>query len=148
MFEEYSNGTHDGMTKRILKLIHQQPNALNTTFFSMNNVNIIQNLIKKEVYHRSNKKHVISRQSDEQLYIIMQSIFINNTYNIDSPDAVKAQIAHMNNLVADECAKIILPNLEQYLGYLDTLDKPVIPMSYGKATSTAGEKTTSLFRSI
>lgn len=146
MFEEYSNG--DDMTKRILKLIHQQPNALNTSFFSKDNLDIIQNSIKREVYHRSNKKYVISRQSDDQLYIIMQSIYINNTYNIDTPDAVKAQIANMNNLVTKECTKIILPNLQQYLGYLDTIDKPIIPMSYGKATSTAGEKAMSLFRSI
>ena len=76
----------------------------------------------------------------------MQSIYINNTYNIEL--FVENQIQELNRLVIKECTKIILPNVEQFIGYLDTVDKPVIPMAYGKATSSAGEKTVSFLRNI
>lgn len=146
LIEHHSKSNDEEILHRTLRLIHQQPNKLNTVFFSKKNIDAIQNGIRKDVYIKSNKKHVISRQSDEQLLIIMQSIYINNTYNIEL--FVENQIQELNRLVIIECTKIILPNVEQFIGYLDTVDKPVIPMAYGKATSSAGEKTVSLLRNI
>lgn len=146
LIEHHSKLNDKEVLHRTLRLIHQQPNKLNTIFFSKKNIDSIQDSIRKNVYIKSNKKHVISRQSDEQLLVIMQSIYINNTYNIEL--FLENQIYELNRLVIEESTKIILPNVEQFIGYLDTVDKPVIPMAYGKATSSAGEKTTSLFRNI
>lgn len=146
LIEHHSKLNDKEVLHRTLRLIHQQPNKLNTIFFSKKNIDSIQDSIRKNVYIKSNKKYVISRQSDEQLLVIMQSIYINNTYNIEL--FLENQIYELNRLVIEESTKIILPNVEQFIGYLDTVDKPVIPMAYGKATSSAGEKTASLLRNI
>lgn len=146
LIETYGTNNDKEILDRTLKLIHQQPNKLNTMFFSMKNIERIQKMIKNDVFVKSKKKHVISRQSDEQLLIVMQSVYINNTYNIQQ--FIENQITELNRLVVKECTKIILPNILQYLEYLDNIDKPIIPMSYGKATSSAGEKTVSFLRNI
>lgn len=146
LIENHSVNNDAEILRRVLKLIHQQPNKLNTAFFSKKNIDDIQNAVKKDVFIRSGKKHVISRQSDEQLLIIMQSVFINNTYNIEV--YIENQIGELNRIVVKECTKIIMPNIEQFIGYLDNIDKPVIPMAYGKATSSAGEKTVSFLRNM
>ena len=53
-----------------------EDNALSNLFFSGENVNHLQNKLIEGVYLKSNKKIQISRQNNDELYIIMKSIYL------------------------------------------------------------------------
>lgn len=50
--------------------------SLSKTFFSKKNVTLIQDKLIEGVYLKSNKKIIISRQNDDELYVIMKSIYL------------------------------------------------------------------------
>jgi len=52
----------------------QETSKLNQLFFSKKNMDIIQNAIRYTVYTKTNKKHIIDKQSDIELQIIMRSM--------------------------------------------------------------------------
>ena len=45
-------------------------------FFSRRNIEYLHQQIIKQVYFSSNKKHIIGKQNETQLQIIMRSIFL------------------------------------------------------------------------
>ena len=57
LIEHHSKSNDEEILHRTLRLIHQQPNKLNTVFFSKKNIDAIQNGLRKNVYIKSNKKH-------------------------------------------------------------------------------------------
>ena len=130
----------------MIKSMKQETTELNQRFFSVNNVEIIQKLIQQAVYMKSNKKHKIGRQSDDQLLIIMKSMFLQHGRFLDTH--IDEQIGELNSKVAEECAKIIIPNIEQHIHYIDNLDKNLEVMDYGESTNTAGSKTNTMFRPV
>ena len=74
---------------------------LSDTFFSKENIQIIQNGIRAEVYKKSNGKYVIGNQECETLKIIMRSIFLQ--YSANQPDNIKGQVEQLNKMVLDYC---------------------------------------------
>merc|ERR1711907_149906 len=56
----------------------QTNSLLSKTYFSKENFEQLQNMIRYNVYIQSNKRHIIARQSDTQLQIIMRSIYLQN----------------------------------------------------------------------
>ncbi len=72
---------------------------LSCTFFSKENIQILQNAIRKGVYDRSNGQYVIAPQNCNELKIIMRSIFLQHANNL--PCDIKNQIITLNNLVTE-----------------------------------------------
>ena len=70
---------------------------LSDVFFSKENIQILQNGIRKGVYELSNKQFIISEQSEDELKIIMRSIFLQYSKNLKNN--IKEQISSLNNLV-------------------------------------------------
>jgi len=105
-------------------------------FFSKQNIDLIQNMIQANVYKTTNYK--IGRQSDTELFIIMQSIHKQNGRNMQ--DYVDEQIDELNKIVVKEATRIITPNLLQHVSYLNDLDKGIQVIDYGTNTSSVGEK--------
>lgn len=138
MSENFHVKNDEEIRARALASIKQQPSPLNMRFFSAKNIDEIQRLIKIEVFNRSKRKHVIGRQNDDELMHIMTSIFINNAVNL--PIAIEQQVASLNRMVVLEATRLIMPAIEQYIAYIDQLDKPRTIMSNGQSTSIAGTK--------
>lgn len=116
-----------------------QDTPLSKTFFSKENINLLQNTIIQKIRFKSNNNYLIDRQSDEELIIIMRSIFLTNSKNNDTN--IKLQIKELNHLVLEYCIPNIITNIKQHLQYLEDIDKPVIPIEPPKNVSIAGEKT-------
>lgn len=101
-------------------------NLLSTTFFSSENIRIIQNAIKKGVYTASNGNFVISDQDEDTLKIIMRSIFLQNSRNNDSD--IKNQIIELNKKVINYAVPQVYGEAEGYVRYkhdVSTLATPI-----------------------
>tara|TARA_B100001093_G_scaffold507866_1_gene569080 strand:- start:2130 stop:2630 length:501 start_codon:yes stop_codon:yes gene_type:complete len=88
---------------------------LSVLFFSKENIKIIQNAIKKGVYDRSNNQFMIGEQSDDELKIIMRSIYLQNSENL--PINITEQISTLNSLVLKYAIKQIYDAAVSYLKF-------------------------------
>ena len=112
------------------------PNALSRTFFSNDNVERIQNQIITNVYSESKK--VISRQSYQELQIIMKSIYLQYSRNL--PNNIEQQVFTLNKYVIDECVSIIIPNVTQYNKYITEITGPIPINPRSMNVSNKGDK--------
>ena len=107
-------------------------------FFSQNNIDTIQKMIQHNVYRKSGNKHKISKQSEPELFIIMNSIYKQHRRNL--PNYIQEQIHELNNFVVEEATRLIMPRLLQYVDYMNNLDNRLDVMEHGQNTSSAGLK--------
>jgi hypothetical protein len=117
----------------------QETSKLNQLFFSKKNLDIIQNNIRYTVYVKTNKKHIIDKQSDIELQIIMRSMYLQHSTNLEYN--YKEQIEYLNKLVVDWCVEKIIPQLEQYIGYLKEVEYMPMPIDLPVNLSSKGSRT-------
>ena len=117
----------------------QETSKLNQLFFSKRNMEIIQNNIRYTVYTKTNKKHIIDKQSDIELQIIMRSIYLQHSTNLEYK--YKEQIEYLNSLVVNWCVEHIIPQLEQYVGYLKEVEYMPSPIDLPVNLSSKGSRT-------
>lgn len=114
-------------------------NTLSRTFFSPNNIRIIQNAIRKEVYDRSgDKKYIVDDQSVDELKIIMRGIYYQYARNIDSN--VSEQIKDLNDKVINWSVPHILSAVDMYHYYINDISKLPVPMQQPQNISRAGTR--------
>jgi hypothetical protein len=118
----------------------QTVTPLSKAFFSEKNFDQIQNMIRYNVYLRSGKKHIIGRQSDTQLQIIMRSIYLQNSKNLQTD--IKNQIKELNKLVLDYCVPNILVEVEQYMQYKVSVSKIPEPIPLAVSTNNTDKNQT------
>ena len=70
---------------------------LSKTYFSHNNIQIIQNAIRSGVYHKSNGQYIVAPQDCDSLKIIMRSVFLQNSVN--QVDNIRGQIEELIKIV-------------------------------------------------
>jgi hypothetical protein len=112
------------------------PNALSRTFFSNDNMERIQNQVVNEVYKKSQKK--ISKQSYQELQIIMKSIYLQYSRNL--PTNIEDQVFTLNKYVVDECVPIIVNNVLQYNKYIQDITSPIPVMPRSINASSKGDR--------
>jgi len=88
---------------------------LSLTFFSSENIKILQNAIRRGVYDRSNKKFIIGEQNNDELKTIMRSTFLQNSVNL--PCNIKEQIISLNNLVLAYAIEHVYKEAVGYIKY-------------------------------
>jgi hypothetical protein len=116
----------------------QETSTLNQLFFSKKNLENIQNMIRYNVYEKSQKKYVIGKQSDIELEIIMRSIYLQHSPNL--PNKIKEQISYLNKLVSDWCVEQILPEINQYFGYMKEIEYMPVPLELPLNLSSKGSR--------
>jgi hypothetical protein len=116
----------------------QETSQLNQLFFSKKNMEIVQNMIRYNVYEKSNKKHIIDKQSDIELEIIMRSIYLQHSPNL--PNKIKEQIEYLDKLVTDWCVENIIPELDQYFGYIKEIEFMPMPIDLPLNLSSKGSR--------
>jgi hypothetical protein len=113
---------------------------LSQIFFSKSNMDTIQKSIRYIVFQRI--QVVIDYQSYNALFIIMRSIYLQNGDSGVNSTQLVEQIKNLNNLVISYCIESqIIPNLQQYNGYLDKIKELPIPLERSKNDSLKGTKT-------
>ena len=112
---------------------------ISNLFFSQENIDYIQDKIVKEVYKKTNNKHLITKQNEDELIIVMKSIFLQNSRNYDSE--LQYQLNTLNKLVLDYCVPNVYTNLLQYLKYLEDITKEQYVMDRPQSVDIKGNKT-------
>ena len=132
-----NNSTQNNFQLEALYGIQEQT-QLNQLYFSKDNMNIIQNKIRYEVYMKTDKKHIIDNQSAVELEIIMRSIYLQHSPNL--PTQIKEQIKYLNELVTNWCVEKIIPEVYQYMGYLKQVEYMPVPIEHPQNLSSKGTR--------
>lgn len=117
----------------------QETTQLNQLFFSRANMNIIQDGIRYQVYLKTDKKHIIDKQSEVELEIIMRSTYLQHSPNL--PNNIKEQIKYLDDLVVNWCVEQIIPEIYQYYGYLKEVEYMPTPIDLPLNLSSKGSRT-------
>lgn len=118
---------------------HFTPNEVSNLFFSCNNIDVLQNGLRYKIYQLTNGKHVIGRQSDQDLKIIMRSIYLQYSKNL--PKDVVGQVRELNALVLEWAVKEVLSNVKQYDKYRMDVSTLPVPMARPPLMTNKGSKT-------
>ena len=73
--------------------------VLSSTFFSKENMQIIQNGIRAGVHNESKGRFLIGEQDEDTLKMIMRSIFLQHSKNL--PTHITEQVSELNQMVLD-----------------------------------------------
>lgn len=111
-------------------------NTVSELFFSKLNIDALQQGIRYRVYVETNGKYVIGRQSDQDLKIVMRSIYLQFSKNNDS-DCV-AQVRSLNAKVLEWVIPEVLSNLLQYSTYRRDASTLPMPLDRSPNMSTKG----------
>lgn len=104
-------------------------NVLAQVFFSAENIQIIQNAIRKGVYELSNGKYIATNQNIDALKIIMRSNYL--TYAEHHPEDITGQVEKLNQHVLDYCIPFVFNETKFYIKYLE--DQSTIAMPFDKS---------------
>lgn len=115
------------------------PNQLSNMFFSCNNIDVLQEGIRYKVYQLTNGKHVIGRQSDKDLKVVMRSIYLQYSKNLSND--IIGQVRELNKRVLDWCVREVFSNLQQYDKYVVDVSTLPMPMERSTIATTKGSRT-------
>lgn len=113
-------------------------NNLNKLYFCQSNIDLLQDSIIEGVFKVSNGTK-ISKQSEDELLIIMRSIYLQHSKN--QPNNIQQQIHELNKLVLEYCIPNIHSSIKQYKGYINDITKQQTVMDKPQSVSIKGEKT-------
>ena len=112
---------------------------VSTAFFSVENVQRIQQLIRKGVFDRSQPKgYVIDDQSTDELKIIMRAIYYQYARNL--PNGLGAQVEDLNQKVINWSVPHVLSAVDHYYFYLNDISHLPVPLAQPQHLSRAGTK--------
>lgn len=131
-----ADSVHD-FDKQGIKNIHTE-NPISALFFSRHNIDILQNGIRYMVYKKSQNNNIIDPQSENELLIIMRSIYLQ--YCNHQPYEIISQVKELNAKVIDYAVPIILVGLNQYINYTSDASQLPIPLEHAVNMSTKGTK--------
>lgn len=111
---------------------------LSRVFFSEENVSALQEGIRYRVYVETNGAYIIGRQSDQELRIVMRSVYYQHARN-DGSDCV-AQTRELNAKVLDWAVPDVLSNLMQYQVYKRDASSLPMPLEHAQLMTKKGTK--------
>ena len=115
-----------------------QITPLNSAFFSPSNIEIIQNKIRYEVYIKSGNKHIIDKQSTDDILIVMRSMYYQ--YGKNLPDHIKEQVEELNQIVSNWCVPKILAEIDMYYQYRKDITTMPVPLAHPVLLNSAGTR--------
>jgi hypothetical protein len=101
---------------------------LSDTFFSQQNIQIIQNGIRAGVYHHSNGQYVIGLQDCESLKIIMRSVYLQHSAN--QTNNISKQIEQLNKIVLNYCIQQVYSEAQGYMKYINDVSTLAVPIAH------------------
>jgi hypothetical protein len=115
------------------------------SFFSRVNFESLHTTMRYRVYRKTGK--TISRQSDTELLVIMQSVYLQNAKNREDLTLI-SQIKELNEIVLEYAVDNIVVEIEHYLKFVkDVNSLPINLIKTEDATKDKrDEKSVELFR--
>jgi len=117
----------------------QSETTVSRAFFSPKNVDRVQRQIIAEVFRRSNGEYLIPKQDEQDLQVVMRSMYLQHARHV--PNNINEQIQELNNLVTDDSVPGIISQVNAYFGYLERAFAPRKIMDRPEYVSSAGLKT-------
>lgn len=147
-FELYKDSTKPHyLGNRVQNMLENTP--VSNLFFSRENVDRIQLLLKQEVINITNadtdpilngyKPIIIKRQNDTELGIIMRSIYLQYSKNL--PSNIEQQVNELNTIVIYDSVPKIITSIKQKIKYYYDIQNNPVPLDYGMNTSIKGDTT-------
>lgn len=107
-------------------------------FLSEKNIKLIHLKIINSIREKYN--YNISKQSKNELLIIMRSIYLNNcTNNFSNKNEIKKELKRLNELAINYCVNNIIKNIKSYELYLDKINNNLNPIDLPKPTTVKGD---------
>lgn len=119
-----------------------QPSLLFYLFFSPANYSTLQKNIRFAVNRWSG--HNIGEQSNLELTILMENVFMSHARHIDEDNApskllfrhLRNEVFRLNDLVVNAAVPLIVDSLEQHIAYMKKVDNPVTAESLERPLDT------------
>lgn len=119
----YTVSFRDALTEDV----YSRKNTLYDLFFSEQNILFLQNNIVNGVKQMSNNNYIINNQSKDQLKIIMNSIYVQHSRNVNGN--IDQIINVLNNLVLQYSVPQIFNEIESNMKYKRDINNLIMPMS-------------------
>jgi hypothetical protein len=141
-FDLYEKTTSDN--NHFIKTIERNP--LECKFFSKENLDLLQELIIKNVFTKSDGNWRISRQSDNELLIIMRSIYLQ--YGKNLPYEIDRQVEELDKQVLIYVIPSVMSSIQQHLAYVRDAGSTVRPLDRGEISTMKGTRANKGFSSL
>ena len=112
-------------------------NKLSELYFSQSNIDLLQDTIIDGIFKLTNGTK-ICKQSEDELLIIMRSIFLQFSKNLSTN--IQIQIRDLNKHVLKYSIENIHSNLKQYKGYIKDITEERSVMDMPSFVNTKGDK--------
>ena len=100
---------------------------LSDLFFSKQNIQNIQNLLITGVYKKSNSQIMIDKQPEDNIVIVMRSMYLQYSKNLDTK--LNEQVNELNSYVLNFCIPKVYSEAVAYLKYKQDASTMHMPMS-------------------
>ena len=107
---------------------NQQKSKLSDLYYSQANIDYLQDEIVRQVFEKSDGKYRIGKQNEDELIIVMKSIFLQNARNSDID--LQYQIDVLNKLVLDYAINQVYSETVGYIKYKYDISTLAEPMSH------------------
>ena len=111
-----------------------QETPMSNLFFSDLNVKAIQMTIRYRIF--TEKEETIGFQSENELFVIMRSIYLQNANSVLTSDKMLGNLQTLNGMVVTYSVKNIGDQLDQYRGYLTKISSAPVPMEHPRSANT------------
>ena len=101
--------------------------SLSDAYFSLANIQIIQNALRKGVYDKSGGKIMVDNQPQDQIISVMRSFYYQHSKNL--PNNIPQQISDLNEHVKKFCINSVYGEAVAYLKYKEDSSKMYQPMA-------------------
>jgi hypothetical protein len=112
--------------------------GVSKVFFSMENINLLQTGIRNKILNDTNGEYNIGRQKDDELKIVMRSIYFQHAKNQSTN--VPAQVLDLNTRVIEWCVPEIISNIKQSQRYIKDISTMPVPLERSVMPSRKGLK--------
>jgi len=140
-WSDYSQSTNNWATensiqKSLLKGVYQ-PTPLGELFFSQENINRIQKMIKYEIFVRTNGKYKLEvEQNESDLLVVMRATYI--TCGRNMPYQMVRQVKELNHKTVEKIIPDMISMIKQDDAYIQQLDKPIDPIPLPVCVNSKG----------
>lgn len=111
-----------------------QETPMSNLFFSDMNVKVIQMTIRYQIF--KNKEKRIGYQSENELFAIMRSIYLQYANSVLTSDEMLTNLRTLNKAVVDYAVGNISEQLDQYNAYLEKISSAPVPMERPQVSNT------------
>jgi hypothetical protein len=112
-------------TSKSCKNNNNYTDLMTEAFFSVENMDIIQNMLIKNVFYKSNETLRINKIKQETLIQVMNNMWTNHCRFL--PYNFKEQIRELNQKISDYLVPLLLNESEFYFNYLRDSNRTELP---------------------